>query len=284
MSPPPALTLNQLVDVEGVIGKLADGRPAVLYPVVYGYLDANGNLAPRPHVVKPPDKPVDWPWKVDMTAVSAAKAEAPIMNGGSFQLLTGSGDTIDSAKQQTNPVTLSGKVVTAGTNQFAGCVYIEETDRSSGIKVETGGTFVPGDLVNVTGTVAVAGGECCISSATVTRPETPPYTAAVPAPIFMIHRNLGGEAFGEQPAVKGGVGLSNVGLLVKAVGKVTAVGSAYFYIDDGSALNDGLGVAAGVRVETDHAARRERCAKPSATWAAVSNHLLPSQGTMPILA
>ncbi len=47
--------------------------------------------------------------------------------------------------------------------------------------------------------------------------------------------------------MKGGAGLNNIGLLTRAWGKVTGTGANYFYLDDGSALDDGSGCL-GVKV------------------------------------
>ncbi len=60
-------------------------------------------------------------------------------------------------------------------------------------------------------------------------------------PRAMTTRSLGGGAQGLQEAVYQGVGLNNVGLLVKIAGKVTGVASdaTYAYVSDGSALSDG---------------------------------------------
>jgi hypothetical protein len=44
-------------------------------------------------------------------------------------------------------------------------------------------------------------------------------------------------------------GLDSVGLLITVWGRVTAIGSDCFYLDDGSAVSDGLGVL-GVKVHT----------------------------------
>lgn len=171
-----------------------------------------------------------------------------------MELLTVTEGKIAWAKTLTESLTepLNGKVVTAGTNQFSGYIYIEEPDRSCGIRVETTGSFRVGDVVDVTsGTIDESDGELYIVSATVAKTGAP---ANFLKPVFMIQRSLGGGAAGRQQAVKDGHGLSNVGLLVTAVGKITAAGSDYFYIDDGSAMDDGLNdpQVLGVRVETDH--------------------------------
>ena len=60
-------------------------------------------------------------------------------------------------------VSLSGKVVSAGSDQFKNCFYIQEPDRSSGIKVQYGAgggpTVSMGSTVNVTGTLTTIEGE-----------------------------------------------------------------------------------------------------------------------------
>ena len=239
MISPPALTLNQLVDVEGVTGRLSDGSPAVLNPHVYGYLDENGNLDADPFLMKMPDEPMPWPWgKVDMTTISVGEGLMAGME--STELLTFIEGTIGWAKQQDNTVTidLTGKEVTAGTNQFDGCIYAEETDRSSGIKVATTGSFEPGDIVDITGgTMSESDGELYIAGATVQASGVadPPIK-----PMFMINRNLGGESFGYQEGMLQGFGPNNIGLLVRCCGAVKAVypTEKCFYIDDGSALYD----------------------------------------------
>jgi len=62
------------------------------------------------------------------------------------------------------------------------------------------------------------------------------------------NRSLAGGDFNVlTPGAYGVYGLNNVGLLVRAWGKVTDVGSDYFYLDDGSNCDDGSG-SSGVRV------------------------------------
>ena len=51
------------------------------------------------------------------------------------------------------------------------------------------------------------------------------------------------------PGVWKGLGPYNVGLLVTCAGRVTARGADYFYLDDGSAIEDGSGNV-GIRVDT----------------------------------
>jgi hypothetical protein len=60
-------------------------------------------------------------------------------------------------------VRLTGKSVSAGSDQLKGRFYIEETDRSSGIRVQFGPgggpTISPGQVVSVTGTLTTVDGE-----------------------------------------------------------------------------------------------------------------------------
>ena len=287
MVPPAALTVGQLVDVEGVTGRLADGSPAILNPTVYGYLDKDGNLLPDPWVIKMPDQPVVWQWgKVDMTTISVSRLQGGTQANESEELLIPIEGTIGWAKQQDDTVTidLTGKEVVAGSDQFDGCIYIEEADRSSGIRVATTVSFAVGDIVDVTGgTMAGANGEQYIAGATVRKTGE----AVDPlAPVFMIHRSLGGESFGFQQEVTGTHGLNNVGLLMRLVGKVTYSGGTFAYIDDGSSADDGSGHI-GVRVETDQLAAGNNMTLPDAgeeifTMDGINSCMIPNDTTVRI--
>jgi hypothetical protein len=78
----------------------------------------------------------------------------------------------------------------------------------------------------------------------------------------MTNRTLGGAQMGRQQGVvdqysfprKMATGLNNIGLLVSTWGKVTAVGTDWFYLDDGTGLDDG-GVNTGVFVHCPNVVR-----------------------------
>ena len=140
-----------------------------------------------------------------------------------------------------NPVSITGAIITAtGGNSF----YIEADDRSSGISVQKNAHGLKAGMrANITGTVETDG-------------DQERYIAASTAiengsgnllPIALSNRDLGGSdlhstvAGGGQRGVLGGVGLNNVGLLVRIRGRVTYGGYGYFYIDDGAGLLDGSG-------------------------------------------
>ncbi len=88
---------------------------------------------------------------------------------------------------------------------------------------------------------------CCLAAAV---------SAEVPEPLSVTNRALGGGDLNEYThGVTNGVGLNNIGLLVRTWGKVTAVNETekFFYIDDGSSLIDSTGHL-GVRVSYDNLA------------------------------
>lgn len=69
-------------------------------------------------------------------------------------------------------------------------------------------------------------------------------------PLAMNNATLGGGALNEYtPGVEGGVGLNNIGLLVRSWGVVTYSDTIekFFYINDGANLDDGSGYL-GIRV------------------------------------
>ena len=152
--------------------------------------------------------------------------------------------TISAVKQlpDGSAVSLSGKTVTAGTNQLASTFYIEEADRSSAIKVYGSGLSVAdGTGTLVQGTLGTSNGERVINTPTVT-PIALPYP--VPEPVGMLTRDVSGGPLNEfTPGVSGNPNLNSTGLLVRVWGIVTHVNTTlkYFYMDDGCGLQDGSG-------------------------------------------
>ncbi len=148
-----------------------------------------------------------------------------------------------------SPVDLFGKVVSA---IFAadGCIYVQEEDRSSGIRVTYGGAELAiGDRVDLKGMMStriVSGRPCERQVVSVSiqgvRPGQPP------RPLTMAGRTMGGSAASAlAPGVGGGTGLHSLGLLARIAGRVSAVSGSYFWLDDGSGVRDPSG-ATGVMV------------------------------------
>lgn len=131
-------------------------------------------------------------------------------------------------------VLVTNKIVTAGsTQEFPQWLYIEEANRSSGIRVSTTQTLQEGNGVTVRGVIRTLNGERYIDASSVTTAST---GNPIPAPLMMRLSSLGGGPFNSfTPGVHTGYGLNNIGLLVKVAGAVTSVSADSFTISDGSA-------------------------------------------------
>lgn len=164
-------------------------------------------------------------------------------------------DTLDASFAQAKSlperrrVRLSSAVVSA---VYPDCFAVQAEDRSAGI-------------VAIGSTTAQVGDRCTLAGDTLSsdamrvlvNPEVADVTqGAPPKPMAMNCAATGGGASGLQQAVvddaaasKYASGLSNVGLLVRTAGIVSYVDPSerFFYLDDGSGLNDGSGHA-GIRV------------------------------------
>jgi hypothetical protein len=137
-------------------------------------------------------------------------------------------------------VTVGGKTVTAGTDDFADVFYVEEADRSSGMRVLWAEGAVPrGMTATESGLVKTVGGERVIEAQAVAVGAA----AGNPlTPLGLINRSLGGSSPAPiVPGIPGAIGLYNVGTLVRTWGRVMSVGSDSFYIDDGTGFDDGSG-------------------------------------------
>lgn len=153
-------------------------------------------------------------------------------------------------------VRLAGKVATSAV---VGLTYVEEPDRSAGIRVTSTQGLYTTDLVNLVGTMGTLSGERVLDAETTEVPGT----GARIGPYALKTGALGGGGFGLQipvveyrlvkksgqwvPTILPAVGLNNIGLLVRVCGTVTSSGTGWFYIDDGNRCDDGSGTI-GVKV------------------------------------
>ncbi|MBP6962863.1 MAG: PQQ-binding-like beta-propeller repeat protein [Armatimonadetes bacterium] len=262
-SPPPALRPGQTIDLEGIMTTLPRGGRAVLCDRIACYLDRYGYLTPSVPPLKGLFDPSVWPtrgWlevRPSVSLFSLSSLETTLLlddpqppSGGESPTaspLSFTAGTVPWAKSLSDgsPIALVGQIVTASRGQLGDYLYIEEPDRSAGIRVETDAAVSTGDAVVIgSGTVQTSpDGERFISATDVRR-----VCASVVRASGIINRDLGGEDFvydeqdgSGQRGVVAGRGLNNIGLLVKIWGTVTQVNPLdnYFYIDDGSALSDG---------------------------------------------
>ncbi len=119
---------------------------------------------------------------------------------------------------------------------FSDYVYVEDTNPISGVQVDTTDTPDVGAVVTVVGTLArnASTGEIYIASPTV----TPTGATDTIRPLGMTNKAMGGgsglNALGNgQIGVSGGVGLNNIGLLVRTTGLLSSTGTT---------MTDGSGV------------------------------------------
>ena len=130
-------------------------------------------------------------------------------------------------------VALDDRIVTA---KFSDFIYVEDPDRTSGMRVSTTG-IDEGTVVDFAGFLSTSSGERRISGYAI----TPGITGQYRDPIAMGNRQLGGELLNARtPGVTDGIGVNNIGLLVTTWGKVVEIepgeNPAWFKIDDGSGI------------------------------------------------
>jgi hypothetical protein len=127
-------------------------------------------------------------------------------------------------------VRLSDVVISAKTGAVGpGFFYIEQTDRVAGIRVIGTTEIAEGTKVNVVGTVTNVG----VERAVVLEDIEEVASASVPEPLEMVTRSIGGASNPPVNGVTDGVGLNNVGLLVRVAGQVVGSSGSEFVISDG---------------------------------------------------
>ncbi len=142
-----------------------------------------------------------------------------------------------------NAVRLADKVVSA---RIGPAFWMQEPDRSSGIRVENTTQLNSGDRVTLTGLLATSGGERRLEAAEIASVAAGP----PPEPLVMGNRALAGTDLNPYtPGVPGAIGPHNVGLLVTVYGRITATGTDFFLLDDGAGLQESGSPAPGIRVQ-----------------------------------
>ena len=135
---------------------------------------------------------------------------------------------------------------------FGDCFYAQQADRSSGIRVQMApGIPVPAVVMKnqgyqIWGKIETVGD--CERAVIVSDPSDIVFLESnIARPLGLRNAACGGSDYqysaGLWPCGQHGVtsakGLNNIGLLVRAWGRVTQIGEGYLYIDDGAMLDDG---------------------------------------------
>lgn len=150
---------------------------------------------------------------------------------------------ISEVKQIANDaiVDLRDKAVTA---VYGGdlCIYVEEPDRTGGIRVSTSATdIIVGDRVDLTGTLGARMSNGVAAERVIVASDVTNVGTGAVSPFFIPCGDVGGATKGLATGVEGGVGLNNMGMLVTIAGTVTYKVTQYIYVDDGSNVLDGSG-------------------------------------------
>lgn len=152
-------------------------------------------------------------------------------------------DTISLAKAYVDDGHVNTKSNLVVTAAFSGYFYVESQDRLCGLRVATSAFSVGvGSTVSLGGTMQTAAtGERYLQADWVSASGS-----GTIGPLGMPNGNIGGSGWHYSPVtgagqcgVLSGTGLNNVGLLISTWGRVTAKGTDYLYIDDGTELRDG---------------------------------------------
>lgn len=139
------------------------------------------------------------------------------------------------------PVRITQLVVTSGSDDIPGRIYVEQPNRICGIALlfdRNPQGITEGDQVEVTGVVQTINGERVISGASIAKVgNTTPLKS-----LAISQKWIGGAQNQYSPGITNGLGVSNIGLLVTVYGRVVSTSAFdYFYIDDGSNRDDGTG-------------------------------------------
>ncbi len=142
----------------------------------------------------------------------------------------------------------------------SGQSYIGEYTRLTGIKVRNATGLVVGALATVVGKMSTENGERAVDAIS---NLTAGGASAQVGPLFMRMCALGGGSIAGQEGVVEyrrirnddawstvlvpATGINTIGVLARVAGKVTAIGSDYLYVDDGTGCDDGSGFV-GVRI------------------------------------
>lgn len=154
--------------------------------------------------------------------------------------------SVSEAKAQEDGTAVALPVDTVVSAKFNDCFYIEDSNRAAGIRVDCGSHLQEGQKVTVFGVLGLsADGERVILSPVI----EPGHDGTIIQPLGMACKYLGGADLGFTPGITGGVGLNNIGLLVRIAGTITVGLDDGFFLDDGSNLTDETNIV-GIRVWT----------------------------------
>lgn len=140
-------------------------------------------------------------------------------------------DTIAEAMNNPDGTTVAIQAYKPVSAVLPDCFYIQEPDRTRGLRVDLPAGPAGGTSVTVAGKLSTADGERRLVQASIMD-----FTAGTPPrPMFLRIADLGGQAPDPFTAgTQGARGPYTIGLLVRVVGRVAAQGAGFFVLDDSS--------------------------------------------------
>ena len=166
--------------------------------------------------------------------------QSGIVSAGPIKLADGAAASVGDLKANSiGNVILRDVVVTAGTGQLPGKIYVQSPDRSSGIAVSTVDAFSVGDIVDIYGRLTTIGGERIIADARGVLVGTG--APVVPLNVTLKHavssafffdpvKGLGQRAVTDVP----GGNLSTIGLLLRSPVQIFDIDGSFVFVNDGS--------------------------------------------------
>jgi len=117
------------------------------------------------------------------------------------------------------------------TGAFADCFYVQEANRTRGLKIDGSSSWQPGDQIRVAGRLAGGADERRLTDIEASKSGG----GSGPAPLAVRISAIGGMApDAYTPTIPGATGCYTIGLLVRTAGRVGAKGAGWFVISDGS--------------------------------------------------
>lgn len=242
------------------VSSLAPNSPVAYHPVVFSFAPLSGDATYSLDLMAR-----GWAdgWTVlsgfDDVCVTAEAVPLPVVTSYEGLKTAKTGQTVDLKSVVVNsvyfgdyasyPFIVGVAFGIESENRVSGSLCYYQWDDSDG-----GSRIEPGYILDVIGTVVVRNGERGIQVTGGTGVDYGGY----PMPIALKNRDTGGRRVGGQVAPlddaasgRSSVGANSMGLLTTIYGKVTyasptypaKIEDGYFYIDDGSGLNDGSGKA-----------------------------------------
>lgn len=195
---------------------------------ILGWTSAGANTTANYHYPDVLQHGYSYYWSVKAKD-AAGNWSGPLASGASVYANAYAAIASAMANPDATPVIVEQpKVLSTG---FGSCYYVQEPDRSRGLRIDSTTTWQPGVLARIAGRLATSGGERRLGSVEASYVSAGP----VPKPVAMRIACIGGASPDDfTPGIAGASGCYNIGLLIRTAGRVIQRGAGYFVISDGS--------------------------------------------------